>query len=219
MERKKIFSAGILKENPILVLFLGMCPALAITTSIDNAIGMGIAVILVLTLTNSIISIIRNTVPNEIRIPVYIIVIAAVVSIIEMLMNAYTPELAKSLGIFIPLIVVNCIILGRAEAFASKNGIVDSIIDALGMGIGFTIGLFLMSTVRQIIGTGVYDFHNMFNPSQVIFSLTIIPKDYIINVFTQPTGAFLTLGFLVAIVNAITTFVRKHQENKKVEAK
>ena len=178
-----------------------------------------IAVILVLTLTNSIISIIRNTVPNEIRIPVYIIVIAAVVSIIEMLMNAYTPELAKSLGIFIPLIVVNCIILGRAEAFASKNGIVDSIIDALGMGIGFTIGLFLMSTVRQIIGTGVYDFHNMFNPSQVIFSLTIIPKDYIINVFTQPTGAFLTLGFLVAIVNAITTFVRKHQENKKVEAK
>lgn len=219
MDKKKVFIAGITKENPVLMMFLGMCPALAITTSIDNGIGMGLAVIIVLLLTNSIISLIRNTVPNEIRIPVYIIIIAAVVSIIEMLMQAYTPQLSTSLGIFIPLIVVNCIILGRAEAFASKNNILNSMIDALGMGLGFTLGIFLMSFVRQLLGTGVLNLHNMFDSSVVFFQFNIIPKDYVIDIFTQPTGAFLTLGFLVAIVNAITSAVKKHQANKKVEAK
>ncbi|HHU28950.1 TPA: electron transport complex subunit RsxE [bacterium] len=219
MDKKKVFIAGITKENPVLMMFLGMCPALAITTSIDNGIGMGLAVIIVLLLTNSIISLIRNTVPNEIRIPVYIIIIAAVVSIIEMLMQAYTPQLSTSLGIFIPLIVVNCIILGRAEAFASKNNILNSMIDALGMGLGFTLGIFLMSFVRQLLGTGVLNLHNMFDSSVVFFQFNIIPKDFVIDIFTQPTGAFLTLGFLVAIVNAITSAVKKHQANKKVEAK
>lgn len=219
MDKKKVFIAGITKENPVLMMFLGMCPALAITTTIDNGIGMGLAVIIVLLLTNSIISLIRNTVPNEIRIPVYIIIIAAVVSIIEMLMQAYTPQLSTSLGIFIPLIVVNCIILGRAEAFASKNNILNSMIDALGMGLGFTLGIFLMSFVRQLLGTGVLNLHNMFDSSVVFFQFNIIPKDFVIDIFTQPTGAFLTLGFLVAIVNAITSAVKKHQANKKVEAK
>jgi electron transport complex protein RnfE len=219
VDKKKVFIAGITKENPVLMMFLGMCPALAITTSIDNGIGMGLAVIIVLLLTNSIISLIRNTVPNEIRIPVYIIIIAAVVSIIEMLMQAYTPQLSTSLGIFIPLIVVNCIILGRAEAFASKNNILNSMIDALGMGLGFTLGIFLMSFVRQLLGTGVLNLHNMFDSSVVFFQFNIIPKDFVIDIFTQPTGAFLTLGFLVAIVNAITSAVKKHQANKKVEAK
>jgi electron transport complex protein RnfE len=220
MEKKKIFLAGIFKENPNLAMFLGTCPTLATTTSLDNALGMGIAVIFVLVLSNIAISLIRKTVPDEIRIPVYIVIIAAIVSVVEMLMQAYTPSIYSALGIFIPLIVVNCIILGRAEAFASKNSVLDSIVDGFGMGIGFTCSLLIMATFRQVLGTGVYSLNNLFNSTQNIFRLNIFSSDYAIGILTQPAGGFLTFGLIVAIINAVGLFMKKHKkEQMKVEAK
>lgn len=218
MKKSKIFSAGLIRENPNLAQFLGMCPTLAITTSLDNAIGMGMAVIVVLILSNISISIIRKTVPNEIRIPVYIIIIASIVTVIQLLMQAYMQSLYGSLGIFIPLIVVNCIILGRAEAFAAKNGVFDSILDALGMSFGFTLSLILISTIRQVSGTGILSLSNPLDPDMIFFSLNLVDKNYIISILAQPTGAFLTLGLLVAIINAIGMGLRKRTV-KKVEAK
>ena len=171
MKKLKIFLNGLLYENPTLVIFLGMCPALGTTNTVENATYMSLCVLFVLVLSNIIVSLIRNIVPNEVRIPVYIIIIATFVKCVDLVMNAFTPDLYASLGLFIPLIVVNCVILGRAEAFASKNTVVDSIIDGLGMGIGFTLALFLIALIRQLFGTGILVLHNPLNPAQVWFNL------------------------------------------------
>ncbi|HHU56508.1 MAG TPA: electron transport complex subunit E [Acholeplasmataceae bacterium] len=199
---KENFLKGIFKENPILVSMLGFCPTLAITTKLENAIGMGLAVIFVLVMSNLMVSLVRNITPDEIRIPVYIVIIASFVTIVDMVMEAFLPGLHSSLGVFIPLIVVNCIILGRAEAFASKNGPLSSIVDGLGMGIGFTLILALFSIIREILGVGmitvwkdiVIDINSLFGAEKLaIFS----------DFFVSPPGAFIVIGFVFAIVAAI----------------
>lgn len=176
MNRKENFTAGFIRENPVFSLYLGLCSTLAITTTLNNAIGMGVAVIVVLIMSNVIISLIRNITPSEIRIPVYIVIIATLVKIIQMLIKAYAPSLDSALGVFIPLIVVNCIILGRAEAFASKNGVFDSALDGLGMGLGYTVSIILMSAIRQIIATGILSFDNPFDAAQNIFQSVLFRK-------------------------------------------
>jgi len=192
---------GLFKENPTFVLVLGMCPTLGVTTSLDNALGMGLSVLVVLILTNSLISLIRNIVPSEIRIPVYIVVIALVVTLIEWFLEAFMNPLYNSLGIYLPLIVVNCIILGRAEAYASENSIKDSLFDAIGMGLGFTLGLSTLAFTRELFGTGGIKFLNI-----QLFSATN-GASFLVN----PTGAFLTLGLLIGIINT----VRIDKEKKK----
>ena len=175
MNRKENFTAGFIRENPVFSLYLGLCSTLAITTTLNNAIGMGVAVILVLIMSNVIISLIRNITPSEIRIPVYIVIIATLVKVIQMLIKAYASSLDSALGVFISLIVVNCII-GRAEAFASKNKPLDSALDGLGMGLGYTASIIVMSAIRQIIATGILSFDNPFDVTQNIFSIRIIPE-------------------------------------------
>ena len=210
MKRLDNFKAGFINENPIFGLYLGLCSALAISTTLNNAIGMGVAATLVLVMSNVIISCIRKITPDEIRIPVYIVVIAALVKMVQMLVQAYAPDLYTALGIFLPLIVVNCIILGRAEAFASKNGVVDSLIDGLGMGLGYTVGLIVLSAVRQILSTGVLYFTNPFNSNLVIFQTTFFPKEFAISMFKDSIGAFFSFACLAA---ALTAY--KSSENKK----
>jgi len=190
---KENFLKGIIKENPIFVMLLGMCPALGVTSSANNGLGMGLATLFVLLMSNIVVSIIKSKIPDKVRIPAFIVVIASFVSITEMLMEAYTPGLYEQLGIFIPLIVVNCLILGRAEAFASKNNIYDSIIDALGMGVGFTIALTLLGAVREILGNGTlfdWQFAGELNNTMLVFIL--------------PPGAFIALAYLVAVFNKLT---------------
>ncbi|MBT4485116.1 MAG: electron transport complex subunit E [Candidatus Latescibacteria bacterium] len=183
----KEFTKGIYKENPVFRLALGLCPTLAVTTSVENGIGMGIAATSVLISSNFIISLVRNFVPKKIRIPIYIIVIATFVTIVEMLMQAYNPALYKSLGIFVPLIVVNCIILGRAEAFASKNTVARSVIDGIGMGIGFTFSLVIISSIRELLGNGTF------------YGFPVAPLSFKpVLVMILPPGAFLTLGYILA---------------------
>lgn len=188
----KEISKGIIKDNPIFVLVLGMCPTLAVTTSVMNALGMGLAATFVLICSNIIISLIKNITPSKIRIPVYIVVIAAFVSIVDMVMSAYLPALHKSLGLFIPLIVVNCIILGRAEAFASKNNVFLSIADAIGMGLGFTLSLSVVATIREILGAGTW------------LGMRVVASNYdpMLIAILAP-GAFITLGFLMALMNML----------------
>jgi len=212
MKKIDILKKGIFVENPIFILLLGMCSALAITTNLTNAIGMGMAVTAVLIMSNVIISLLRKIIPNEIRIPVFIVIIATLVKCVQLLMNAFTPALYESLGVFIPLIVVNCIILGRAEAFASKNGVVDSLLDAIGMGVGYTLAVVIISFFRELIGTGGVSLYNPFNSSQVIFDIKIF-ADYAVTLFTQPAGAFITLGCILAVVQWL-----KIRKSKKVEA-
>lgn len=183
---------GIIKENPIFVIVLGMCPTLAVSTSVDNALGMGLAATFVLICSNMMISLIKGIVPAQIRIPIYIVVIAAFVSIIDMAMEAYLPDLHKALGIFIPLIVVNCIILGRAEAFASKNNVLNSMADGLGMGLGFTLSLSVVATIREILGNGTW------------LKMQVLPSTYdpMLVAILAP-GAFITLGLLMAVMSMI----------------
>lgn len=193
MNKLEIFKNGITKENPILVQQVGMCATLAVTTSLLNGIGMGIAVIAVLTGSNIVISLLRKFIPDEVRIPAFVIVIAAFTTIIDLLMHAYTFELYQALGVFIPLIVVNCIILARAEAFASKNSLSDSIIDGLGMGVGYLVAMVLLSTVREILGNGT------------ILGLRILPEAYEpMMMAIQPPGAFILLGLLIGVVNYLS---------------
>lgn len=216
MKKSQIFKNGITVENPIFVLLLGMCSALAITTSLTNAIGMGLAVTCVLILSNVIISLLRKVIPTEIRIPVYIVIIATLVKCVQLLMNAYMISLYNSLGVFIPLIVVNCIILGRAESFASKNSVIDSLIDALGMGLGYTLAILLVSFFRQLLGTGVISLLNPFDSTQVIFEIKLF-ADYAVSILTQPAGAFLTLGTIIGVINSIS--LAKSKKAKKAEVK
>jgi electron transport complex protein RnfE len=183
-----------LNENPVLVLLLGLCPTLAVSTSIDNAFGMTAAVMFVLISANIIVSFIRNVTPERVRIPVFIVIIASLVTIVDLTMKAFMPELSKSLGIFIPLIVVNCIILGRAEAFASKNTLGDSVADAIGMGIGFGIAIAIISFFRQLLGTGeITIFGNQVLTAPGLF-------DNPMAVFVLPMGAFFVIGCLLAIL-------------------
>ncbi len=199
MKKIDILKKGLFVENPIFILLLGMCSSLAITTNLTNAVGMGMAVTAVLIMSNMIISLLRKIIPNEIRIPVFIVIIATLVKCVQLLMNAYTPALYNSLGVFIPLIVVNCIILGRAEAFASKNGIFDSLLDAIGMGLGYTFAVVVISFFRELIGTGGISLLNPFDSSQVIFDLKLF-EEYAVSLFTQPAGAFITLGCILGFV-------------------
>ena len=187
----KTITNGIIKENPTFVLLLGMCPTLATTTSATNGMSMGLATMFVLICSNFVISLIKNVVPDMVRIPVFVVVIAAFVSILQMLMEAYMPSINKSLGIYIPLIVVNCIILGRAEAFACKNNPLESICDGIGMGLGFTLALTLLGSVRELIGAGT------------LFGVTLLPETCNVLLFVLPPGAFITLGYLIAIVNKL----------------
>lgn len=191
MNNFKVLMNGIVKENPTFVLLLGMCPTLGTTSSAINGMGMGLATMAVLICSNFVISCIKNLVPDMVRIPSYIVVIASLVTILQMVMQAYVPGLYATLGLFIPLIVVNCIILGRAEAFAAKNGPVPSIFDGIGIGLGFTIALTLLGAVRELLGTGK------------IFNISVFPEDYGMLVFVLAPGAFLALGYLIAIVNKI----------------
>ena len=191
MNYLNIIKNGITKENPTFVLMLGMCPTLATTTSAINGMSMGLATMFVLICSNVVISLIKNLTPDMVRIPVFIVVIASFVTILQMVMQAFLPDIYSSLGLFIPLIVVNCIILGRAEGFASKNGPVASLMDGIGIGLGFTIGLTLLGVCRELLGNGS------------IFGLTLLPETYNMLMFVLPPGAFITLGFLVVIVNKI----------------
>ncbi|RNC64080.1 RnfABCDGE type electron transport complex subunit E [Proteiniphilum sp. X52] len=187
----KVLLNGIIKENPIFVLLLGMCPTLATTSSAINGMSMGLATLFVLTCSNAVISMLKNLIPDMVRIPAYIVVIATFVTIIEMMMKAYVPALADSLGIFIPLIVVNCVVLGRAESFASRNGVAPSIFDGLGIGLGFTFALTLLGAVRELLGTGK------------IFSLNIYPEQFGSLIFVLAPGAFIALGYLIALFNKL----------------
>ncbi len=189
MNNLKVLINGIVKENPTFVLLLGMCPTLGTTSSAINGMGMGVATMAVLICSNFVISLIKNLVPDMVRIPAYVVVIASLVTILQMVMQAFVPGLYATLGLFIPLIVVNCIILGRAEAFAAKNSPVPSIFDGLGIGLGFTIALTLLGSVRELLGTGK------------IFGLDIFPENYGMLIFVLAPGAFLALGYLIAIVN------------------
>ncbi len=192
MSFMKELTKGIIKENPTFVIVLGMCPTLATSTSVNNAIGMGLAATFVLICSNIFISLIKNITPDKIRIPVYVIVIAAFVSIVDMSMAAYLPALHKSLGLFIPLIVVNCIILGRAEAYANKNNVINSIADGIGMGLGFTLALSVVATIREILGNGTW------------LNMRVMPKTYDPMLITLlAPGAFITLGLLIALMNML----------------
>jgi electron transport complex protein RnfE len=192
MGNLKYLTNGLLKENPTFVLVLGTCPTLAVTTAAINGIGMGAATTFVLVCSNLIISLLKNLIPNKVRIAAFIVVIATFVTIVDLVMKAYTPDLYKALGIFIPLIVVNCIILGRAEAFAQKTKIWPSILDGLGMGLGFTLAITLIGSVREILGNGS------------LFGLQLMSEQAsTILIFVLPPGAFVTYGFLIAIMNRI----------------
>ena len=185
------FFNGLIVENPTLVLMIGMCPTLAVTSSAINGLGMGIATMFVLICSNTFISLLKNLIPDGVRIPCYIVVIASFVTLLQMLMQAYVPDLYKTLGIFIPLIVVNCVILGRAEAFAAKNNVFASICDGIGIGIGFTIALTILGFVRELLGNGAG------------FGYRIFPESMNMLVFVLAPGAFITLGLLMAIVNSV----------------
>ena len=197
--KKAAFVSGIIKENPVFVSLLGMCPTLATTKSVESAIGMGILVILVLLGSNLLISLLRKIIPSEVKIPCYIVVIATFVTIVKMLTQAFVPALYSSLGVFISLIVVNCIILGRAEAFASKHGPVASILDAIGTGIGYTIALCIVALIRELIGTGALSF-GVYFPIGKAYYLHLFPQQYALSIFVQSAGGFLALGLVLAVM-------------------
>lgn len=182
---------GLITENPTFVLMLGMCPTLATTTSAVNGLGMGAATMFVLICSNLVVSLLKNLIPDNVRIPSFIVIIATFVTLLEMLMKAYVPSLYESLGLFIPLIVVNCVVLGRAESFASKNNPFDSLLDGLGIGLGFTFALTLLGMVRELLGSGK------------LFGLTIFPEQYGALVFILAPGAFISLAYLLAIMNKL----------------
>ena len=194
---------GVVKENPTFVLMLGMCPTLAVTTSLTNAIGMGVSTIAVLVISNLVISLVRHLIPDDVRLPAYIVIVASFVTVVELIMKAYFVELKASLGVYIPLIVVNCIILGRAEAYASKNPPLESVFDGIGMGVGFTIGLALLGLFRELLGAGT------------VMGVHVMPSFFTpIGVLVKAPGAFLVLGIIIMVMNA---FNIKTKANDKVE--
>ncbi|MGL4412524.1 MAG: electron transport complex subunit RsxE [Bacteroidales bacterium] len=189
MSRMKLLTNGLLKENPVFVLLLGMCPTLGTTSSAINGLGMGLATAFVLICSNVVVSLVKGFIPDKVRIPSFIVIIATFVTMVELMMQAYIPSLYASLGLFIPLIVVNCVVLGRAEAFAAKNNPFDSMIDGVSMGLGFTLALTMLGGVREFFGTGK------------IFDLTIFPESFGALVFVLAPGAFIALGYLIAAIN------------------
>ena len=193
----KIFTDGIIKNNPVLVQMVGMCSVLAISSSLINAVGMGVSVTFVLVMSNLVISLLRNFISDEIRIPSFIVVIAGFVTIVQMLIKAYAPALDKSLGIFIPLIVVNCIILARAEGFASQNGPIPSIVDGISQGLGYTIAISILAFFRELLGSGT------------LFGIGIIPEEYTIGFMLQPASSFIVLGLIFGAFNAIMNRKKK----------
>ena len=191
---------GIFKENPVFVIMLGMCPTLGVSTQVFNALGMGAGVIFVLLGSNIIISLLRKVIPDSIRIPAYIVVIASFVTIVEMVMHAFVPAVYSALGVYLPLIVVNCIILGRAEAFANKNTVLDSILDAIGMGIGFTLSLTLIALIREVLGAGTITLLNLGENARVVLTIPLLSESPI-RVMTLAAGALLVMGYLKAFFN------------------
>ncbi|KAA6348436.1 Electron transport complex subunit RnfE [termite gut metagenome] len=189
MNNLKVLMNGIVRENPTFVLLLGMCPTLGTTSSAINGMGMGLATMFVLICSNAMISLLKNIIPDMVRIPAFVVIIASFVVLLQMLMQAYMPDLYATLGLFIPLIVVNCVLLGRAEAFATKNNPLTSVFDGIGMGLGFTLGLTLLGAVREFLGTGK------------IFNFTVFPEDYGMLAFVLAPGAFIVLGYLIALIN------------------
>ncbi len=195
MNQWKNFTKGFIKENPVLVLLLGMCPTLGVTSSAINGLGMGLATTFVLVMSNVAISMVKNLIPDKVRIPSFIVIIASFVTVVQMVMEAYLPSLFEQLGLFIPLIVVNCVILGRAESFASKNNFVNALIDGLGMGFGFTMALAILGAARELFGTGAIDL-GFIKPQ-------FFPESYGMLLFVLSPGAFIVLGYMIAIVNKI----------------
>ncbi len=193
MSKIKILTNGIIKDNPIFVLLLGMCPTLGTTSSAINGLSMGLATMFVLMCSNVVISLMKNVIPDKVHIPAYIVIIATFVTVVQMFMEAYLPALYETLGLFIPLIVVNCIVLGRAESFAAKNTAFDSLLDGIGIGLGFTLALTLLGACREFFGTGS------------VFNLNIFPEEYGALLFVLAPGAFIALGYLIAIVNKLKT--------------
>jgi len=191
MNQWKNFSKGFIKENPIFVLLLGMCPTLGVTSSAINGLGMGLATTFVLLMSNIVVSLVKNLVPDKVRIPSFIVIIASFVTAVQLVMQAYVPELYKSLGLFIPLIVVNCIVLGRAEAFASKNSLLSAAVDGLGIGLGFSFALVLLGGIRELLGSGK------------LFNITVYSENYVTLLFVLAPGAFIVLGYLIALINRI----------------
>lgn len=193
VDQKRNFLKGIIKENPVFVMLLGMCPTLGVTSSAFNGLGMGVATLFVLLMSNIVVSLIKSQVPSKVRIPAFIVIIASFVTVVEMVLEAYIPFLYEQLGIFIPLIVVNCLILGRAEAFASKNDLTSSVVDALGMGLGFVIALTALGATREILGNGS------------IFEFRLVPEDAnTLILFILPPGAFIALAYLAIVFNRLT---------------
>ena len=212
MDWKKQFEEGLLTKNPVLVQLLGMCSTLAITTSLFNGLGMGLSVTIILICSNVLISALRKVIPNEIRIAAYIVIIAGFVTIVDLILQAFLPDLANSLGVFIPLIVVNCIILGRAESFASKNGVLASTLDGLFQGIGYTVALVIMCVIRELLGSGTFG-AGVLNGGE---GFVIIQEGYPAMQMVMPVGGFLTLGFVIA---GFQWYMRRRQNKKKEAAK
>ncbi len=212
----KIVANGIFASNPVFRLVLGMCPTLAISTSAFNGLGMGIAATVVLVCSNLLVSLLRKVIPDRVRIPAYVLIIATFVTMVEMLLRKYVPALYDALGIYLPLIVVNCIILARAEAFASQNGVGDSVLDGLGMGLGFTLALVLLGFIREFLGSGTVFVGELGDAS---FGLVLgdMP-DYALNVFVLPAGGFLTLGLVMAAINAVSAKIEKDRKAKSASA-
>ncbi|HDS07640.1 MAG TPA: electron transport complex subunit E [Bacteroides sp.] len=190
MDQWKNFSKGFIKENAVFALFLGLCPTLGVTTSAVNGLGMGLATTFVLVMSNLVVSLVKNVIPNKVRIPAFIVIIASFVTIVELVMKGYVPVLFDALGLFIPLIVVNCVVLGRAEAFASKNSTWSSVVDGMGMGLGFTMALTILGAVREILGSGAF------------FGMKMISGDGML-LFILPPGAFIALGYLILLANML----------------
>ena len=212
MNLKKQFMEGLLTQNPVLVQVLGMCSTMAITTSFFNGLGMGVAVIVILTLSNVIIAAIRKIIPNKIRIAMFIVVIAGFVTCVDLLIQAFVPDLASSLGVFIPLIVVNCIILGRAEAFSYKNGVAASFFDGIFQGIGYTVVLLIMCIIRELLGAGTFG-GGILGPDAK--GIQIIPSQFPAGMLTLPVGGFLVLGCLIAAMQWALSRPKKNKEESK----
>ena len=211
---------GIVKENPVFVLMLGMCPTLAVTTSAINGLGMGLSSLVVLAISNLVISLLRNIIPDDVRLPAFIVIVASFVTVVELLMEAYLPSLYSALGIYIPLIVVNCIILGRAEMFASKNGIVDSALDGIGMGIGFTITLTIMGSIREILGSGTWmaGLGSLIPALGADFAIQVIPESIdTFSLMTSAPGGFFVFGVMMAAATWLTTRPKKAAAPAQVE--
>ncbi|GAF04746.1 RnfABCDGE type electron transport complex subunit E [Saccharicrinis fermentans] len=191
MNQLQNFTKGFFKENAVFTLLLGMCPTLGVTSSAVNGLGMGLATTFVLIMSNIVVSLVKDLIPDKVRIPSFIVIIASFVTVVELLMQAYLPALFESLGLFIPLIVVNCVVLGRAEAFASKNGVLSSLVDGAGMGLGFAMALTILGAVREFLGSGK------------MFDMVIFPEQYGMLVFVLAPGAFIALGYLIALIDRI----------------